>query len=194
MAFGVGCRERRLTDPAQPMERRDRDPPFVTFQRRVDRLKRVVAAEEMEGNTNRNVRECEPFIGPRGPESSRGDLLCYRGNFVGRRGHVFIAIVGRIPGKRPAVARAQVFVAHEFESDFRRRGQDQRIEVDVFALHLALADDRDFLVDDIVGRQRETQDEQDEDVASAQLARDFTLPLRRRPASYGRSRARPPRA
>ena len=71
----------------------------------------------------------------------------------------------RKPRERLRVPRPQILVAHQLQRDFRRRGQQQRVEMDVFALALALTDDRDLFVDDIVGRQRVARDEQDEDIA-----------------------------
>ena len=57
MALGVGRRERRLADAAQPMQGCDRDPALVAFQRRVDRFERVVAAEEVPRDADRDVRD-----------------------------------------------------------------------------------------------------------------------------------------
>src|SRR5580658_1938758 len=65
----------------------------------------------------------------------------------------------------------------EVERDLRRRRQDQRIKMDRIALGLPLADERNLLVDDIVGRQRMARDEQDENVASAQFLLDLPLPV-----------------
>ena len=49
--------------------------------------------------------------------------------------------------------------------------------MDVLALRLPLADGGDFLVHDVVGRQRIVRDEQDEDVAIAKLALDLRAPI-----------------
>src|SRR5208283_1832752 len=79
--------------------------------------------------------------------------------------------------ERLPAARTQVLVTHEVERDLGCRRQDQWIEMDVLGLRLPLADDGNLLVDDIVGRQRMARDEQDEDVARLQLARDLPLPV-----------------
>ena len=53
----------------------------------------------------------------------------------------------------------------------------QRIEADVLAIFLPLANDGDFLVHDIVGRRRMARDQQYEHVAFAQLALDLRDPV-----------------
>jgi hypothetical protein len=49
--------------------------------------------------------------------------------------------------------------------------------MNLLAIRLPLADDRNLLIDDIVGRQRVGGDEQDEEVARAQLLLDLLLPV-----------------
>ena len=61
MAFGVGGRQRRLADPAQPMQGRDREPALAALQRRVDRFERVVAPEKVARHVDWNVRESKRF-------------------------------------------------------------------------------------------------------------------------------------
>jgi hypothetical protein len=49
--------------------------------------------------------------------------------------------------------------------------------VDRLSIRLPLADDRDFLADDVVGRHRGGRHQQDEDVAGAKLRLDFRVPV-----------------
>ena len=63
MTLGVGRGQRRFTDASQAVQRRDRGPALVTHQRGVDRSERVVAAEEVARNSDRNIREGEPIAG-----------------------------------------------------------------------------------------------------------------------------------
>jgi hypothetical protein len=107
--------------------------------------------------------------------SSLRDNASYLLDLVGGVRHVRVALAERIVGKRLTVARAETLVAHKIERDLRRRRQQQRIEMDGLALRLPLADDRDLLVNDIVGRQRMGRDEEDEDVAGAQPLLDLPL-------------------
>lgn len=48
--------------------------------------------------------------------------------------------------------------------------------MDVFPVPLPLADNRDLLVDDVVGRHRVTRNEQNENVALPQFLVDFLVP------------------
>ena len=47
MALRISRRQGRLPDAPEPMHRRDRDPSLAALECRVDRLQRVLAAEEM---------------------------------------------------------------------------------------------------------------------------------------------------
>ena len=63
MALGISCRERCLADAAQPMHRRNRDPSLVALERRIDRLERVVAAEEMLGDGDGDIADRDVLQG-----------------------------------------------------------------------------------------------------------------------------------
>ena len=62
MALRISRRERRLPDAAQPMHRRDRDPSLVALERRIDRLQRVLAAEEMLGDGDRDIADRDAVL------------------------------------------------------------------------------------------------------------------------------------
>jgi hypothetical protein len=108
----------------------------------------------------------------------RGDLLRNLNDLVDRLGHVPIAIVERIVGKRLGIARTQIPVAHDVQRDLRRWRQQQRIEMDVFTSFLPSTDDGDFLFDDILGGQRIVRHEQDKNVARVKLTLDLQTPIR----------------
>src|SRR5271166_7194277 len=91
---------------------------------------------------------------------------------------MLLAVVQGIAREGLPVARAQVLVLYKLDRNIRRRRQQQRIEVDVLGVGLPLANDRDFLFDDVTRRHRIGRNEQDEDVARAQLALDFLAPVR----------------
>jgi hypothetical protein len=107
-----------------------------------------------------------------------GDRPCDLHNLVHGFRHMAIALVKRIVEKRFLPARPAVLVLYNVEGDGRRRRQQKGIEMDVLALRLPLADGGDFLLHDVVGRQRVVRDEKDEDVAIAKLALDLWAPIR----------------
>jgi len=82
---------------------------------------------------------------------ARGDLPRNLHNLVDGFRHVPIAIAEGIVEERFPVARPSVLVAHDVEGNVRCRRQQERIEMDVLAIRLPLADNGDFLVDYVVG-------------------------------------------
>src|SRR5262249_52129953 len=58
MALRIGGRERRLAHSPHPVQRRDSDAHLVALERRRDCSERVVTTHEVQGNADRNVREC----------------------------------------------------------------------------------------------------------------------------------------
>src|SRR5271157_3743994 len=86
------------------------------------------------------------------------------------------AVIERIIRERLAIARAEVAIAHKIEPGLGGRREYERIEMNVLAARLPLADNRDFFVDNVVGRQRVGRDEQNEDVAVSQSALDLRVP------------------
>lgn len=73
MAFGISRRKGRLPDAPQPMHRRDRDPSLAALECRVDRLQRVLAAEEMLRDGDRDIAD-------------RDAVLARKRDFFGRSG------------------------------------------------------------------------------------------------------------
>ena len=108
---------------------------------------------------------------------ARDDLICDLGDLVGRIRHVLHAVVKGKAGEWVGVARPKVLVLDLVQPSLWRRRQQQRIEMDIFALRLPVANGRDLSVDDVVGRHREAGDEQNENVAGAQFLFDLRVPI-----------------
>jgi len=75
------------------------------------------------------------------------------------------------------VLRTDVPAPHRIEGVTGNRRQEQRITVHVLLGLLPLFNGRDLGLQDVLRRQRISRDEQDEDVAGAELALDLGVPI-----------------
>ena len=113
---------------------------------------------------------------------SRGFLVLDRlgdiRDLVGGLRHRPAALAWAEAEQRLGVARAKILVVDLREAGLGRPVEQQGIEIDAVVVALPLANDRDFLVEDIVGAGRVGGDEQNENVAGARLGLDFRAPVR----------------